>query len=97
VAFRADLVEVVRRVRAAGRIPVVARIPFRPDSAVDYAARLDAVVDDVTRNLGLLPGPDLYSWFKAHPERLMDGLHPDDRGSVEMSRLWAEAVAPLYP
>jgi len=97
VAFRRDLVEVVRRVRAAGRIPVVARIPFRPDSAVDYAARLDAVVDEVTKDLGLLPGPDLYSWFKAHPERLMDGLHPDDRGSVEMSRLWAEAVAPLYP
>lgn len=97
VAFRADLVEVVRRIRAAGRIPVVARIPFRPDSAVDYAARLDAAVDDVTRELGLLPGPDLYSWFKAHPERLMDGLHPDDRGSVAMSSLWAEAAAPLYP
>jgi acyl-CoA thioesterase-1 len=97
VAFRKDLLEVVRKVRAAGRIPVVARIPFRADSPVDYPAKLNAVVDDVTAKLGLLPGPDLHGYFASHRERLTDGLHPDDAGSVEMIRLWAEAVAPLYP
>ena len=96
-AFRADLVEVIRRVRAAGRIAVVPRIPFRPGSPIDYPARLNAVVDEVTATLLLPRGPDLYAWFAAHPEQLRDGLHPDDRGAVEMSRLWAEAVAPLYP
>ena len=95
-AFRRDLLRVIARVREAGRIPVVPRIPFRPDSPADFAARLNRVVDEVTAELGLLPGPDLYSWFKAHPERLRDGLHPDDRGAVEMIRLWAEAVGPLY-
>ena len=75
----------------------MARIPFRADAKVDYAAQLNAVVDDVTRKLGLLPGPDLYTWFKAHPEHLTDGLHPDDAGSIEMIRRWAEAAGPLYP
>jgi lysophospholipase L1-like esterase len=97
VAFRKDLLEVVGKVRAAGRIPVVARMPFRADSPVDYPARLNAAVDDVTAKLGLLPGPDLHGYFASHRERLTDGLHPDDAGSVEMIRLWAEAVAPLYP
>jgi lysophospholipase L1-like esterase len=97
VAFRADLLEVIRRVRAAGKLPVVPRIPFRSDAREDFAARLNVVVDEVTRDLGLVPGPDLYSYFKAHPERLADGLHPDPQGSVEMMRLWAEAMAPLYP
>lgn len=97
VAFRKDLVSVVARVRAAGKIAIVARIPFRADAKEDFAARLNAVVDAVTREQGLVPGPDLYAWFKAHPERLMDGLHPDDAGSVEMSRLWAEAADRLYP
>jgi len=95
-AFRRDLLEVARKVRAAGKIPVIARIPFRSDAAVDFPARLDRVVDEVTAELGLLPGPDLYAWFAAHPGRLADGLHPDDAGAVEMIRLWAEAVAPLY-
>ncbi len=96
VAYRADLLKVVEHVRAAGKIPIVPRIPFRSDTAVDFAGRLSRVVDEVTAELGLLPGPDLYSWFKAHPERLSDGLHPDDAGSIEMIRLWAEAAAPLY-
>jgi lysophospholipase L1-like esterase len=97
VAYRKDLRAVVDRVRAAGKIPIVARMPFRADAKEDFPARLNAVVDAVTREEGLLPGPDLYTYFKAHPERLQDGLHPDDAGSVEMSRLWAEAVDRLYP
>jgi len=83
--------------RAAGRIPVVSRIPFRADSPVDYPARLNAAVDEVTRQLGLLPGPDLHGWFQANRNHLTDGLHPDDAGSAEMIRRWAEAAAPLYP
>ena len=55
------------------------------------------MLDEVVRAAGIGPGPDLYSWFKAHPERLRDGLHPDDAGTIELNRLWAEAVAPLYP
>jgi lysophospholipase L1-like esterase len=97
VAFRKDLLEVIRKVRAAGKIPIVPRTPFRRDSKEDFAGRLAAVVDEVSAEQGLLPGPDLYSWFKGHPERLQDGLHPDEAGSVEMIRLWADAVAPLYP
>jgi acyl-CoA thioesterase I len=96
-AFRADLEEVVRKVRAAGRIPVVARIPFRTDSPVDYPGRLNAAVDAVTARYGLLPGPDLYGYFQTHRERLKDGLHPDDAGALEVIRRWADAAAPLYP
>lgn len=95
--FRAALDALVARIQAAGRIAVVGRIPFQTVYGPDYAAPKNAVLDEVAAAHGLLPGPDLYGWFKAHPERLSDGLHPDAKGSVEMSRLWAEAVAPLYP
>jgi acyl-CoA thioesterase I len=97
VAFRRDLLEVVRKVRAAGKTPIVPRIPYRTNAKEDFAARLNAVVDAVTREERLLPGPDLYAYFHAHPERLMDGLHPDPAGAVEMIRLWAEAAGPMYP
>ena len=43
---------------------------------------------------------DVYRAFDGHRTRLdyfPDGLHPDDAGSVEMIRRWAEAAAPLYP
>jgi acyl-CoA thioesterase I len=46
---------------------------------------------------GLIPGPDLYAWFLAHPEQLRDGLHPTDAGIVAINRLWASAMERLYP
>ena len=95
-AYRRDLTEVILRVRASGRIPLVPRIPFRTDGRVDYAGQLNDVVDAVTREQGLVPGPDLYDWFVTHPGQLTDGLHPDPEGSLETIRLWADAVAPLY-
>jgi lysophospholipase L1-like esterase len=88
---------IVERLKAAGKIPVVARIPFQTKYGPDYVAAKDVALDQVVREEGLGPGPDLYAWFKAHPERLRDGLHPDDAGAIELNRLWAEAVAPLYP
>ncbi|HEU4384291.1 MAG TPA: GDSL-type esterase/lipase family protein [Anaeromyxobacteraceae bacterium] len=95
-AYRRDLDEVVRRIVAAGRIPMVQRVPFQTKYREDYAAPLAAAVDEVAAAHGLVPGPDLYGWFKARPGELRDALHPDDAGSVEMSWLWAEAARPFY-
>ena len=97
VAYERDLRAIVGKIRTAGKIPIVARIPWRSDTGPqDFQARLNEVVDRVTRDLGLLPGPDLYAWTRAHPERLTDHLHTDDAGSAAISRLWAEAADPLY-
>jgi acyl-CoA thioesterase-1 len=95
--FRRDLDALVSRIRAAGRIAVVARLPFQTKYGEDYVAPKNAALDRVAAARELLPGPDLDAWFRARPQTLADGLHPDAGGSVEMSRLWAEAAAPLYP
>jgi acyl-CoA thioesterase-1 len=95
--LRRDLDAIVARIRAAGKIAVIARLPFQTKYGEDFVAPKNAALDRVAAARGLLPGPDLYVWFRARPETLADGLHPDAGGSVDMSRLWAEAAAPLYP
>ena len=95
--FRRDLDALVGRIRAAGRIAVVARLPYQTKYGEDYVAPKNRALDEVVAARGLLAGPDLDTWFRARPERLEDGLHPDAEGSVAANRLWAEAVAPLYP
>jgi len=95
--LREALLATIRKIRAAGKIPLLSRMPFQTKYGQDYVLVKNEVVDEVVRLEGLLPGPDLYGWFKAHPEQLHDGLHPDGPGSSEMQRLWAEAAAPLYP
>ncbi len=95
--FRQDLDALVRRIQAAGKIAIVAHLPFQTKYREDFVAPKNGAVDAVATARALLPGPDLYGWFRARPERLADGLHPDAEGSIEMSRLWANAVSPLYP
>jgi acyl-CoA thioesterase-1 len=94
--LRAALHGIVEKIRAAGKIPLLSRIPFQTKYGQDYVAVKNEVVDEVVRAEGMQPGPDLYALFKAHPERLHDGLHPDGQGSVDMQRAWAEAAEPLY-
>lgn len=94
--FRANLVKIVERARSAGRVPILATIPFAADGQHRNIPRYNEVIDELRRANQLPVGPDLYAWFLAHPEELRDGLHPDDKGIGSINRLWAEAVDPLY-
>ena len=95
--LRVALGGIVDKIQAAGKIPLLSRIPFQTKYDQDYVAVKNQVIDQLIRERGLLPGPDLYGWFKARPDRLHDGLHPDGPGSVDMSREFARSAAPLYP
>ncbi|MEO8285468.1 MAG: GDSL-type esterase/lipase family protein [Chloroflexota bacterium] len=96
--FEANLQTMVDRIEAAGRLPVIARIPFASKGPADNDVRaLNEVIDRVADRNGLLPGPNLYAWFKAHPDELSpDGVHPSDEGTRSINRLWYEALRPLY-
>jgi len=97
-AFDTNLQNMVDRVKAAGRVAIIARIPFASKGPADADVQaLNKVVDLVTARNGLLPGPDLYAWFSAHPDELgPDGVHPSNVGAQSINRLWYEALRPLY-
>ncbi|HET9037272.1 MAG TPA: hypothetical protein VFN45_13745, partial [Myxococcaceae bacterium] len=92
--FRRNLEAMVAKLQAAGKRPILARIPFSTGKDV---RNLNEQVDAVVKKFKLHPGPDLYSWFKAHPDQLRDGLHANDEGARSVQRLWAEAMRDLYP
>jgi lysophospholipase L1-like esterase len=94
--FRANLDRLVARIQAAGRVPILATIPFAADGHHRNLPRFNDVIDELRRARSLPAGPDLYTWFSAHPEELRDGLHPDDQGIASINRLWADAVDALY-
>ena len=93
--FEKNLDALITQIKKAGRVPVVARIPFAVDGHATVPA-FNEVIDALVAKHALPKGPDLYPHFKAHPEELSDGLHPNDKGAVSINRLWAEAVDPLY-
>ncbi|HET9496423.1 MAG TPA: GDSL-type esterase/lipase family protein [Chloroflexia bacterium] len=96
--FEDNLQSLIDSISEAGRIPVVARIPFASDGPDDRNIRaLNGVIDRVASRNALLPGPDLYAWFRTHPDELgPDGVHPTEEGTRSINRLWYEALRPLY-
>lgn len=96
--FEAHLQTLVDRIETAGRVPVIARIPFAAQGPDDVDVRaLNGAIDRVAARSGLLAGPDLYAWFSTHPDELSrDGVHPSDAGIQSINRLWYEALRPLY-
>lgn len=95
--FRANMQRIVERIREAGRVPILASIPFATDGQHREIPEFNRVIEELRSIYGLPRGPDLYAWFLAHPDQLRDGVHPTDQGVVAINRLWAEAVDPLYP
>jgi acyl-CoA thioesterase I len=94
--FRQLLSTLIGRVKSAGHVPLVAKIPYASDGSHGTVPKFNAVIASLTSEYDLLPGPDLYAWFAAHPDELRDGIHPTDAGVLSINRLWAEAVAALY-
>ncbi len=96
--FEGQLQTLIDKAAAAGKEPVLARIPYTDNAAKDaHVQRLNGIIDELTARNGLRPGPDLYGWFKAHPEELAaDGIHATAAGSVSINRLWYEALRSRY-
>jgi lysophospholipase L1-like esterase len=94
--FRSNMQAMVDRVRAAGRVPILASIPFATDDQHRHIPDFNRVIDELREADALPAGPDFYRWFEAHPDELRDGVHPNDRGIVSMNRLWGEAADALY-
>lgn len=97
VSFKTNMQGIIDAILAAGRIPMIQKIPYAVGSAHVSIPNYNAVIDELNTQYGLRPGPDLYSWFLAHPEELgPDGVHPNETGSLSINRLWAQAVTGLY-
>jgi acyl-CoA thioesterase-1 len=105
VKFEETMETLVEAVLAAGRVPILARIPYacEPEAGSGTAGghltipEFNEIIDRLQAKYELPCGPDLYAWFRAHPEQLSDCVHPNPDGYREMNRLWAEAASVLYP
>ncbi len=93
--FYANYAAMVRAVLAVRKVPVVPTIPWaRADNVQQCAPRLNARILTLYRRYRqVVRGPDLWTFFKAHPSAISaDGLHPSPAGYAAHRRLWASAM-----
>jgi acyl-CoA thioesterase-1 len=108
-AFRTNMQAMIDMVKAAGKIPLIPRIPYSANSGYLRVPDYNVVVDELVASSQLVAGPDFDAHFRAHPEeytcppcgsgappRTTDNLHPNDVGLAAMNQLWTEAMLASY-
>ncbi len=95
--FEKNMRTLVETLLEAGRVPHLASIPYSDSGVHNTLPEFNAVLETLIEEYNLPCGPDLYTFFKKNPTLLSsDSVHPSSAGLVEINRLWAESVAPLY-
>jgi lysophospholipase L1-like esterase len=98
--FYDNYVTMVEAVLAAGKVPIVPKIPWGCTS--DILANVPALNQKIEALYAAYPqiikGPDLWSYFKANQGLISDDcVHPSDAGYFGMRQQWANAmVANVY-
>jgi lysophospholipase L1-like esterase len=102
-SYRTHLRELVDKVLAAGKQPVIPTVPYTGEpSHLVLIPRLNAAVRELYASYGssLIVGPDLYDVLYQGREVMFDqptDLHPNKRGNAAIRQAWADAmVARLY-
>jgi len=94
--FTRNMQAIIDSARGRGMEPILARV-LATDSARagwQIAPGYPKAIDSLARKNGLVAGPDLDAWFRAHPDQLnSDGVHPSPVGAQSIQRLWADAMA----
>ncbi len=91
-----NLVYMTEAILAAGKTPVVPKIPYSTEPGISaniasYNAQIDRLYEAYP---SVIKGPDFYSYLEAHPEYLGgDGVHLNTEGYNAMRILWAETMA----
>lgn len=86
-----NYVAMVRLVLEAGKIPIVPHMIWSPRSDLEACAlAINARLDHLYKAFPqVIPGPDLYTVFKNHPEDFGDGIHPNSQGIGLYRQAWA--------
>jgi len=103
--FQMNMQTMIDMVRAAGRVPIIPRIPYAGDGSHAQIPMYNAIIDQLSASNGLPAGPDFYSYFMTNAAtafpcgcagRATDNLHPNDVGLAAMNALWTTQMLPLY-
>lgn len=105
-SYKANMQAVVSAVLAAGKEPVLVKVPFTygdcsrctpyPDPANDprnvLIREYNQALDELIAQNALSQAPDLYSHFEQHPEQMRDRHHPNGIGYQSIAAFLADLL-----
>jgi lysophospholipase L1-like esterase len=95
-SFKYNLQQMINRIKTAGKVPYLAKVPYTLDTArIANILLYNQVIDELVAANGIsVPPPDFYGWFLTHQGEFADALHPNGQGYQSMANLWETALNP---
>jgi lysophospholipase L1-like esterase len=95
-SFKYNLQQMINRIKTAGKVPYLAKVPYTLDTArIANILLYNQVIDELVAANGIsVPPPDFYGWFLTHQGEFADALHPNGVGYQSMANLWLGALVP---
>jgi lysophospholipase L1-like esterase len=94
-AFYNNMTTMVQAVIAAGKIPVIPKIPWGNTANIQangpaMNAKIDQLYSDFPQ---IVPGPDLWTYFSNNQSLISgDNVHPNNVGMFGIRQLWADKM-----
>ena len=101
-AYASNMTQLINKVLAAGKVPVIPMIPYTGEPAHTQIPTFNAQIAQLYGTYGssLVHGPDLYSVIYNGRATMFDNptdLHPNETGNSAIRQAWANAmVTNLY-
>jgi lysophospholipase L1-like esterase len=90
-----NLVQMIDKITAAGKVPVLSKFNWSKTTNVqNCGSAIIAKIDQIySEHAEVIKGPDLWTYFKAHPELVSsDNLHPTTAGFAIYRQMWADSA-----
>ena len=104
--FAADMQTAITKLTKAGKNVIVPHLSFVSTTGYANIDQFNAAIDQLVSDNKLLPAPDFYTYFEAHPDQLCaagmagcetwTGIEPTSDGYAAMNLLWSQTEDGLY-
>jgi lysophospholipase L1-like esterase len=91
--------DVILTVKAAGKHPLLALVPYTTNSSFNntYIQDYNIVAAQLINEHNLATdAPDFYTYFQTNPTQLDDGVHPNGTGYQAMANLWYQELTNYF-
>ena len=99
--FKEYMRSMIIELQDAGKIPVLALVPFSLDMTVAedlLVQEYNQVISDlIDENNLIAEAPNFYTYFKNNTDELFDGLHPNGQGYIKMADMWFDVLTDPDP
>lgn len=98
--YKGIMRQIILRLKASGKIPVLALVPFNKSTTSTVLTRIQnynaANAQLINEHNLAIDAPDFYTYFESNPGQLIDAVHPNGQGYQAVANGWYQEFTNVW-